>query len=41
MPRRVIQLLLGLVLYGTGCALTVEAGLGVDPWTVLAQGLSI
>ncbi len=41
MPRRVLQLLIGLILYGTGCALTVEAGLGVDPWTVFAQGLSI
>ncbi len=41
MTRRVLQLLLGLVLYGAGCALTVEAGLGVDPWTVFAQGLSI
>ncbi|MCC2032319.1 membrane protein YczE [Microbacterium allomyrinae] len=41
MPRRVIQLLLGLFLYGAGCALTVEAGLGVDPWTVFAQGLSV
>lgn len=40
MPRRIIQLLVGLVLYGAGCALTVEAGLGVDPWTVFAQGLS-
>jgi uncharacterized membrane protein YczE len=41
MPRRVIQLLVGLVLYGAGCALTVEAGLGVDPWTVFAQGISL
>jgi uncharacterized membrane protein YczE len=41
MTRRVIQLFVGLVLYGVGCAMTVEAGLGVDPWTVLAQGLSI
>ena len=41
MARRVLQLLIGLVLYGAGCALTVEAGLGVDPWTVFAQGLSI
>lgn len=41
MVRRVIQLLIGLVLYGFGCAMTVEAGLGVDPWTVLAEGLSI
>jgi uncharacterized membrane protein YczE len=41
MPRRVLQLLIGLVLYGAGCALTVEAGLGVDPWTVFAQGISV
>lgn len=41
MIRRVLQLLIGLVLYGAGCALTVEAGLGVDPWTVFAQGVSI
>jgi uncharacterized membrane protein YczE len=41
MPRRVLQLLVGLALYGAGCALTVEAGLGVDPWTVFAQGISL
>jgi len=41
MPRRVAQLLIGLFLYGAGCALTVEAGLGVDPWTVFAEGLSL
>jgi uncharacterized membrane protein YczE len=41
MTRRVLQLLIGLVLYGLGCALTIEAGLGVDPWTVFAQGVSI
>jgi uncharacterized membrane protein YczE len=41
MPRRVVQLLVGLVLYGAGCALTIEAGLGVDPWTVLAEGVSL
>ena len=41
MPRRVIQLLVGLFLYGAGCALTIRAGLGVDPWTVFAEGLSI
>jgi len=41
MPRRVAQLLIGLLLYGAGCALTVEAGLGVDPWTVFAQGVSL
>lgn len=41
MVRRVVQLLVGLFLYGVGCALTVQAGLGVDPWTVLAEGISI
>ncbi|HEX5858441.1 MAG TPA: hypothetical protein VFY91_10080 [Microbacterium sp.] len=41
MTRRVLQLLIGLLLYGAGCALTIEAGLGVDPWTVFAQGVSL
>ena len=36
-----IAVIVGLVLYGVGCAMTVEAGLGVDPWTVLAEGISI
>ncbi len=40
MFSRVARLLIGLVLYGIGCAVTVAAGLGVDPWTVFAQGLS-
>ena len=41
MTRRVVQLLIGLALYGAGCALTLEAGVGVDPWTVFAQGISV
>jgi len=40
MFRRILQLAIGLPLYGAGAALTVAAGLGVDPWTVLAEGLS-
>ncbi|MBB3158443.1 putative membrane protein YczE [Microbacterium proteolyticum] len=40
MLSRILRLFVGLVLYGVGCALTVAAGLGVDPWTVFAQGLS-
>lgn len=40
MMSRVFRLVVGLVLYGFGCALTVTAGLGVDPWTVFAEGLS-
>jgi uncharacterized membrane protein YczE len=40
MTRRILHLVVGLVLYGIGCALTIRAGWGVDPWTVLAEGLS-
>ena len=31
----------GLYLFGTGEALMVLSGLGVSPWTVLAQGISL
>ncbi|MFG6401616.1 YitT family protein [Microbacterium sp. P04] len=41
MPRRIVQLLVGLLLYGAGCALSVRAGWGVDPWTVLAEGVAL
>ncbi len=37
---RVTQLLIGLILFGAGCALMVRAGIGLDPWTVFAEGLS-
>ena len=40
MLRRIPQLLIGLVLYGTADAMMIRAALGVDPWTVFAQGLS-
>jgi uncharacterized membrane protein YczE len=36
-----VVLLVGLWLFGTGDALLVASGLGVSPWTVLAQGLSV
>ena len=39
-PGGLIALLVGLYLFGTGEALIVRAGMGVSPWTVLAQGLS-
>jgi len=39
-PRRGVQLLGGLVLYGVSNALLVLAGLGLDPWNVLHQGLA-
>jgi uncharacterized membrane protein YczE len=38
--RRVTQLFAGLVLYGVSDAMLLLAGLGVDPWDVLHQGLS-
>ncbi len=40
MTSRIMQLLVGLVLYGAGCAIMVRAGIGLDPWTVFAQGIS-
>jgi uncharacterized membrane protein YczE len=38
--RRATQLLTGLVLYGVTASMLVLAGLGLDPWDVLHQGLS-
>jgi uncharacterized membrane protein YczE len=38
--RRGAQLLAGLLLYGVTSAMLVLAGLGLDPWDVLHQGLS-
>ncbi len=40
MTRRLIQLLLGLSLYGASMALMLRAGLGLDPWDVFHQGLA-
>lgn len=36
--RRLIQLYLGLALYGISAALLVRSELGLDPWDVLHQG---
>ena len=38
--RRLIQLYVGLVLYGVSSSMLLLAGLGVDPWDVFHQGLS-
>ncbi len=38
--RRAGQLLVGLLLYGVTAAMLVLAGLGLDPWDVLHQGLA-
>lgn len=40
MARRLVQLYIGLALYGLGIALQVSSGLGNDPWDVFHQGLS-
>lgn len=37
---RLTLLLAGLILYGVSDGLLVQAGLGLDPWDVLHQGLS-
>ncbi|MFJ1810287.1 MULTISPECIES: YitT family protein [unclassified Streptomyces] len=40
LARRLIQLYAGLALYGASSALLVRAGLGLEPWNVLHQGLA-
>lgn len=40
MTRRLVQLLLGLLLYGASLAMLLRAGLGLAPWDVLHQGLA-
>lgn len=41
LPLRLLRLLIGLFIYGLGVALMVQAELGVAPWDVLAQGISV
>ena len=38
---RLTILIFGLFVYGLGVAMTVHAGLGIAPWDVFAQGISI
>ncbi|MEU2287163.1 hypothetical protein ABZ614_35520 [Streptomyces sp. NPDC013178] len=40
LTRRLLQLYAGLALYGASSALLVRAGLGLEPWNVLHQGLA-
>jgi uncharacterized membrane protein YczE len=40
LPRRLVQLYVGLLLYGLAGALQVRSGLGLDPWDVFHQGLA-
>lgn len=41
MLQRLVRLVIGLVLFGTSMAMMVRARLGVGPWDVLHQGLSL
>src|ERR1700712_3464627 len=38
--RRIVQLPVGLFLYGLAMAMMIEAGIGVGPWDVLSQGIA-
>jgi uncharacterized membrane protein YczE len=40
LPRRLVQLYIGLTLYGLSMALMVEAHLGTMPWDVFHQGVA-
>lgn len=39
--RRIVQLMIGLFLYGIGIALMLRAEIGVSPWDVLSQGIML
>ena len=41
MARRLIQLYLGLLLYGFSVTLMLRANLGLNPWNVLHQGVAL
>ncbi|MGO4804218.1 YitT family protein [Arthrobacter sp. 2MCAF15] len=41
LTRRLLQLLIGLAMYGVSLAIFIRAGLGLDPWDVFHQGLAI
>jgi uncharacterized membrane protein YczE len=41
LPHRYIQLLIGLFLYGIAIAMMVQAAVGIAPWDVLSQGISL
>ncbi|MFE9249517.1 YitT family protein [Streptomyces sp. NPDC007088] len=40
LPRRLVQLYAGLVLYGVSSALLLRSGLGLEPWNVLNEGVA-
>jgi uncharacterized membrane protein YczE len=40
LTRRIVQLYVGLALYGASMAMQLRAALGLDPWDVFHQGLT-
>lgn len=40
LPRRLVQLYAGLVLYGVSSASLLRSGLGLEPWNVLNEGVA-
>lgn len=40
LSRRLVQLLIGLILFGSGIGLMLRSGLGLPPWDVLHDGLA-
>jgi uncharacterized membrane protein YczE len=40
LPRRLVQLMVGLWLYGASMAMMVESQLGLDPWDVFHEGVA-
>ena len=40
LPRRLAQLMVGLVLYGASMAMMLRSQLGLDPWDVFHEGLA-
>ncbi|MEW1955154.1 hypothetical protein [Terrabacter sp. NPDC080008] len=40
LPRRVAQLLVGLVLYGVSMSMMIRSTLGLDPWDVFHAGIA-
>ncbi len=40
LPRRMTQLMIGLILYGLSMAMQMRSTLGLDPWDVFHEGLT-
>ncbi|MYU18254.1 hypothetical protein GTZ78_48140 [Streptomyces sp. SID8361] len=40
LPRRLVQLYVGLIFYGASMGLQLRANLGLDPWDVFHQGVT-